>query len=117
MLQATDVGYEPRRIILEGPGAILGRCPSMPPTTTSPGEARAAKPRLIKVTLDSGKSCINLSREHCRFDRKGDEWILRDLGANNGVFVDGDRLSRLAETTLKNNALVKFTQSNKPSFE
>lgn len=34
------------------------------------------------------------SAQHCRIDREGDSYVLHDLGATNGTFVNGVRTER-----------------------
>lgn len=34
------------------------------------------------------------SAQHCRIDREGDSYVLHDLGATNGTFVNGARTDR-----------------------
>ncbi|MBX3186408.1 MAG: FHA domain-containing protein [Labilithrix sp.] len=36
----------------------------------------------------------NVSRQHAMIERVGDEWFVADLGSTNGVFVQGQRVSR-----------------------
>lgn len=41
-----------------------------------------------------------VSRLHARFDRKGEEWTVTDLGSTNGTFVNGNRLAPNTPATL-----------------
>ena len=43
---------------------------------------------LVDVVLNDPE----VSREHARLSRRGDEFLLQDLGSTNGTFLDGQRL-------------------------
>ncbi len=36
---------------------------------------------------------VSVSSKHCRLSRRGQQWILEDLGSSNGTFVNGVRIS------------------------
>lgn len=37
---------------------------------------------------------ILLSREHCRLEKQGGQWLVIDLGSRNGTLVNGERIER-----------------------
>ncbi len=59
-----------RRMVLAGDGATLGRS------------------RECDFVLDDP----NVSRKHAEVTRRGDEWVVRDLGSTNGIKVNGRRV-------------------------
>ncbi len=77
-MQAADAAYddsaplETARIDLIGDRLVLGRDSD------------------CDITLDH----LMISRRHVEFYRKGRAWLVRDLGATNGTFVNGQRLRR-----------------------
>jgi hypothetical protein len=114
MLTALNEGYEPRVVKLESRGAILGRGPVLNAVDASTNNIL----RLIKVTTSSGKPPLNISRDHCRIERSDqNEWILKDLGSNNGLFVNGERMKKQSSVVLKNFAVIKLATSRNPSYE
>jgi hypothetical protein len=78
------VNAHPTLRALSGPGA--GRnFPLSPSGTTSIGRSR----RNDIVLPEEGASA-----QHCRIDREGDSYVLHDLGATNGTWVNGARSER-----------------------
>jgi hypothetical protein len=69
---------------LSGPGAGKN-FPLSPTGQTSIGRSRRND---IVVPEDAA------SAQHCRIDREGDSYVLHDLGATNGTFVNGARTDR-----------------------
>ena len=69
---------------LSGPGAGKN-FPLSPTGQTSIGRSR----RNDIVVPEDGASA-----QHCRIDREGDSYVLHDLGATNGTFVNGARTDR-----------------------
>ena len=69
---------------LSGPGAGKN-FPLSPTGQTSIGRSRRND---IVVPEDAA------SAQHCRIDREGDSYVLHDLGATNGTFVNGVRTDR-----------------------
>lgn len=69
---------------LSGPGAGKN-FPLSPSGTTSIGRSRRND---ILVPEDAA------SAQHCRIDREGDSYVLHDLGATNGTWVNGTRSER-----------------------
>lgn len=61
------------------------------------------------LTLGRGQRCqlrtaegeLSVSREHCRFERAGDGWILRDLASRHGTIVNDAKLAPETPHTLK----------------
>ena len=53
-----------------------------------------------RITIGRSRSCdivvsdATVSREHAVLDRIGDRWRLRDVGSQNGVFLNGIRIHR-----------------------
>jgi hypothetical protein len=85
VLEATlVVNATPTLRALSGPGA--GKNFSLSPSgQTSIGRSRRNH---IVVPEDAA------SAQHCRIDREGDSYVLHDLGATNGTFVNGARTER-----------------------
>jgi len=71
------------RFLLDAPSAIAGRHPA------------------VDIFLDD----VTVSRKHAEFLRDGTEFSVRDLGALNGTFVNGQRID--AETPLEDGAEVQ----------
>lgn len=42
--------------------------------------------------VDLNLSGASVSRQHARVDRRGNDWLVTDLGSTNGTFIDGARL-------------------------
>lgn len=61
--------HPPQRVALSGP-VILGR---------SAG---------CEIWIEDGL----VSRHHCRFEPRGDDWFVVDLESRNGIYVDGQRV-------------------------
>lgn len=62
---------------------------------TEPVEREYAEGALIigrAATADIVVSDASMSRQHARLHRAADGWIIEDLGARNGTFVNGERL-------------------------
>jgi len=74
------------------------------------------KTRLVKVMLADGKCALNISRDHCRLEKQGNQWYVNDLGSNNGVYVDGQRLKRSEMVPLHHNSVIRLA-GRKPTFE
>jgi serine phosphatase RsbU (regulator of sigma subunit)/pSer/pThr/pTyr-binding forkhead associated (FHA) protein len=77
--------------------------PVLPNEITIQGPDGVTRPVALEgERLSLGRSAANelcyaedagLSRQHLVFERKGDVWILRDLGSKNGTMVNGQRIS------------------------
>jgi pSer/pThr/pTyr-binding forkhead associated (FHA) protein len=78
------VDAHPTLRALSGPGAGKN-FPLSPSGTTSIGRSRRND---ILVPEDAA------SAQHCRIDREGDSYVLHDLGATNGTWVNGTRSDR-----------------------
>lgn len=78
------VDTNPTLRALSGPGAGK-KFPLSPFGPTSIGRSRRND---IVVPEDAA------SAQHCRIDREGDSYVLHDLGATNGTFVNGVRTER-----------------------
>ncbi len=48
-----------------------------------------------------------VSREHCKIDRQGDQYVLQDLGSRNGTFVNDERLAPGEFRTLREGDVVR----------
>lgn len=49
-----------------------------------------------------------ISRQQCHVERRGDRWVLRDLGSANGTWVNEDRLNDKAERELGAGDRIRF---------
>ena len=115
MLIAISEGFEPRKIPLEAPGIVMGRHPQV------------ENPGFLAVrleSLDNSKSVgterkpVFLSRNHCSIELNSEGcWIVRDLGSNNGVYIDGERVATTGTAILRNSAILQLTKSTNPSYE
>lgn len=108
-LIATFPGYDPSKILLGENGVIIGRSPSSPPGVDL---------QPIKLVFSEGrKPCLFLSRDHCSIEKKNNQWTIKDLGSNNGVFINGTRLKKNESVGLVNKCLIKFACIRTPPFE
>jgi len=82
--QTLVVNASPILRALSGPGAGKN-FPLSPTGQTSIGRSRRNH---IVVPEDAA------SAQHCRIDREGDSYVLHDLGATNGTWVNGARTDR-----------------------
>jgi pSer/pThr/pTyr-binding forkhead associated (FHA) protein len=66
------------------------------------GEGKPVETKLGRreeIVIGRGVECdvvikdVKASRRHCRLVRKGEGFLLEDLGSKNGTFVDGKKIS------------------------
>lgn len=66
-----------------------------------------------ELTLGRGSDCdicvdlADVSRQHCRFSREGDEVLVEDLSSTNGTFLNGEEIREGHRVALKSRDLVK----------
>ena len=65
------------------------------------GQAIIGRDSNVEVTLTSSK----VSRHHAQIMQVGSRWVIRDLGASNGTFLEGERVS---EAKLKKTQTIVF---------
>lgn len=75
--------------------------------TLSEGEGRPTQTtklgRREEIVIGRGVECdvvikdAKASRKHCRLVRKGDGFVLEDLGSKNGTFVNGKKIAEQVE--------------------
>ena len=53
-----------------------------------------------------------ISRQHCRIDRKGNEYTITDLGSSNGTYVNRVRLPERVATPIRNGDVVRLANSD-----
>lgn len=80
------------------------------------GQAIIGRDDHVEVCLKSSK----VSRHHAQIAQVGPAWVLRDLGASNGTFLDGERVSerklKKAQTIVfggKSGEVLRFTVTGK----
>jgi pSer/pThr/pTyr-binding forkhead associated (FHA) protein len=86
-LQVNTTGAPPKRYPLEAAVITIGRDPA--------------------CTIPVAESLTPVSRRHAQIERDGDEYILTDLGSENGLFVDGVRAGR---NLLRDGAVITLAQ-------
>ncbi len=71
-----------------------------------------SKPQLVvgrhrdsDIRFDAERD-LDVSTRHAQIEKKGDHWVVRDLGSRNGTFVNGHRLT--GETRLDKTDQVRF---------
>lgn len=84
---ATVVGQTPQRFPLTAAAVTIGRDPT--------------------CTIPVADGLAAVSRRHAQIERDGDDYILTDLGSENGVFVNGARIGR---NLLRDGAVISLAQ-------
>ena len=86
-LQLNAPGQPPQRFPLAAAVITLGRDPA--------------------CTIPVAEALAPVSRRHAQIERDGDDYILTDLGSENGLFVDGVRAGR---NLLRDGAVISLAQ-------
>ena len=87
-LQMNAAGAAPQRYPLAAAVVTIGRYPA--------------------CTIPVAESLTPVSRRHAQIERDGDDYILTDLGSENGLFVDGVRAGR---NLLRDGAVITLAQA------
>lgn len=85
---ATVAGQPPQRFPLTAAAVTIGRNPT--------------------CTIPVAEGLAAVSRRHAQIERDGDDYILTDLGSENGVFVNGVRIGR---NLLRDGAVISLAQA------
>ena len=85
---ATVAGQTPQRFALTAAVVTIGRDPT--------------------CTIPVAEGLAAVSRRHAQIERDGDDYILTDLGSENGVFVNGVRIGR---NLLRDGAVISLAQA------
>lgn len=85
---AIIAGQTPQRFPLTSPVVTIGRDPT--------------------CTIPVAEGLTAVSRRHAQIECNGDDYILTDLGSENGVFVNGERIGR---NLLRDGAVISLAQA------
>lgn len=64
---------------------------------------RSSRSSSVSLSTD-----ITLSRRHCSLEKRGNGWVVMDLGSSNGTWVGKDRLQPNVAYPLKDNSLLRL---------